>query len=256
MAATTGRSVLCSLLGAVLLTGCSVTGLVDSFTGEDVNREVRARGLPAEAVVLEIWDTGTKVNDDPVVGFRLELHAAGRDPWQAETRALVSILDLPRVQPGATLSARYLEEDPQQVALGAGSEEAATPVTVQEGASPPLRERLAIERILAADDQLGDARNHDCEAMTIAEAIARYVAGLDALDFEGAPADFVWAFARHRDAWEDAIPFFATFPELRGEMHALFDQIRRSDDAARTELERLEEEIWETWSAVETAERK
>lgn len=102
--------------------GCSLTGMVDQMTGEDLNREVRERGLPARATVLEIWDTGVKVNDDPVVGFRLEVEAAGQPPWRAETRSLVSILAIPRVQPGAVLHVRYDPADPSRVALDVGGE--------------------------------------------------------------------------------------------------------------------------------------
>jgi hypothetical protein len=99
-----------------LVAGCS--GFVARFTGEDIAREVRAKGLPAEATVLRIWETGVRVNDNPVVGFLLELRAEGREPWQAETKALVSILDIPQIQPGAVLEVLYDPEHPELVAIG------------------------------------------------------------------------------------------------------------------------------------------
>ncbi len=108
----------------VVLLGCSFSGMVERMTGEDVNRQVRAHGLPARGTVLDIWDTGVKVNDDPVVGLRLEVRAEGRPPWVGETKALVSLLDIPRVQPGATLAVRYDPTDPSRIAL-AGEEEPA-----------------------------------------------------------------------------------------------------------------------------------
>jgi len=113
-----------------LVTGCSVTGMVDRATGEDVNREIRQKGLPARATVVEIWDTGVTVNDDPVVGFRLEVEAVGRPQWRAETRALVSLLAIPRVQPGAVLPVRYDPSDPSRVAIDAGGEEEPPPEPV------------------------------------------------------------------------------------------------------------------------------
>jgi hypothetical protein len=106
------------LLAALLAQGCAgLSSLVDRATGEDVNRAVRASGLPATATVVAIWDTGTRVNDDPVVGFRLAVEAPGRDGWEAATRALVSILAIPRIQPGAVLAVRYDPADPQRVAI-------------------------------------------------------------------------------------------------------------------------------------------
>ena len=104
------------------LVGCSISGMVDRVTGEDVNRQVRAQGLPAHATVLEIWDTGVKVNDDPVIGFRLEVHAEGRPPWVGETKALVSLIHIPRVQPGATLPVRYDPAEPSRIALASEEE--------------------------------------------------------------------------------------------------------------------------------------
>ena len=96
--------------------GC-VSIMIDPFTGEDVAAEIRANGLPATATVLKIWETGVKVNDTPVVGFLLEVQAEGMQPYQAETKALISILQIPQIQPGAVLKVKYDPEDPNRVAL-------------------------------------------------------------------------------------------------------------------------------------------
>jgi metallo-beta-lactamase class B len=135
------------LSGALaLLPGCA---MVDHWTGEDVNRVVRERGVPAEARVLEIWDTGVRLNDHPVVGFRLEVEAAGRSPWQAETRAVVSILAIPRIQPGSVLAVKYDPADPSRVAIVARDEASQTtapplPVPVPDG---DLGDDLRVERL-------------------------------------------------------------------------------------------------------------
>ena len=39
-----------------------------------------------EARILEIWDTGVRVNDDPVVGFRLEVQPPDAEPYEATTK--------------------------------------------------------------------------------------------------------------------------------------------------------------------------
>lgn len=91
--------------------------MVDSYTGEDISREIRANGLPASGTVLKIWETGTRVNDNPVVGFLLEIDAEGMEPYRAETKALISILSIPQIQPGAVLPIRFDPEDPSKIAL-------------------------------------------------------------------------------------------------------------------------------------------
>lgn len=138
------------LLGAlsallVLGAGCSLTGMVDQITGEDLNREVRERGLPARATVLEIWDTGAEVNDDPVVGFRLEVDAEGRPPWHAEARSLVSILAIPRIQPGAVLPVRYDPTDPSRVAIEVEGQPGPTPQPEPEEGPLELADDLTVE---------------------------------------------------------------------------------------------------------------
>lgn len=101
---------------------CACASMIDSYTGEDVAREVRGKGLPAKGRVLKIWETGVRVNDNPVVGFLLEIHAKEMAPYEAETKALISILWIPQIQPGAVLPVRYDPKDPTRIALDIFSE--------------------------------------------------------------------------------------------------------------------------------------
>jgi hypothetical protein len=100
--------------GAVAGAGC---GIVDHYTGEKENRQIRASGVPAEATVVQIWDTGVTVNDDPVVGFLLDVKPESGAAFQAKTKALVSRLAVPRVQPGARLRVFYDPKDTTRVAI-------------------------------------------------------------------------------------------------------------------------------------------
>jgi hypothetical protein len=104
-----------ALMAASMCFGCA--SMIDPFTGEDVAREVREKGLPAEGIVLKIWETGVRVNHNPVVGFLLEIHAEGMAPYEAETKALISILWIPRIQPGAVLPVKYDPKNPNRIAL-------------------------------------------------------------------------------------------------------------------------------------------
>jgi hypothetical protein len=105
---------LTAALVAVSLTGCAIR---DRMTGEAEARQIRAVGIAAPATVVQIWDTGVTVNDDPVVGFLLDVKPEGQAPFQAKTKALVSRLAVPRVQPGAQLKVIYDPKDTTRVAL-------------------------------------------------------------------------------------------------------------------------------------------
>ena len=104
------------LLPSLLLCGCMMD-LVDRMTGEDRASEIRKSGRPGTARVLKIWDTGMSVNGNPVVGFRLEVRAEGIEPFEAETKALIGRLDVPRIQPGRELAVRFDPGDHTRVAL-------------------------------------------------------------------------------------------------------------------------------------------
>jgi hypothetical protein len=96
--------------------GCAIA---DRFTGEREAKQIRAVGVPADATIVKIWDTGVTVNNDPVVGFLLEVHpdGPGQAPFQAKTKALVSRLAVPRVQPGAHLRVSFDPKDTTRVAV-------------------------------------------------------------------------------------------------------------------------------------------
>jgi hypothetical protein len=71
------------------------------------NRSVLANGISAEAKILKLAETGTTVNDRPLVRFSLEVYPAGRPPFRADAEKLISILDIPRLQPGKVVPVKY-----------------------------------------------------------------------------------------------------------------------------------------------------
>jgi hypothetical protein len=71
------------------------------------NRSVLAHGRPAEAKILKIWDTGTTVNNSPMVRMLLEVQPPGEPAFQAETERLVSRLEIPQIQPGNVVGVKY-----------------------------------------------------------------------------------------------------------------------------------------------------
>jgi hypothetical protein len=74
-------------------------------------------GLPAEATVLKVWDTGVTVNNSPQIGMLLEIRAPGRSPYQAEIKQIVSRLQVSYYQPGQVLTVRYDPDDIKSIAI-------------------------------------------------------------------------------------------------------------------------------------------
>jgi hypothetical protein len=102
---------------AAMLSGCA---LIDRMSGVAEARSLHASGVPASARILQIWDTGIRVNDDPVIGMRVEVHPPdGTQYFATIHKSLISQLDIPRFQPGATVPVRFDPQHPARVALDA-----------------------------------------------------------------------------------------------------------------------------------------
>ncbi len=64
-------------------------------------------GVPAQATILEVSDTGTTINDDPVVRLLLEVEPSGQPIFQAETERVMSRVQLSQFQRGTVVQVKY-----------------------------------------------------------------------------------------------------------------------------------------------------
>lgn len=105
------------LLGAIAATGCA--GIVGKFSGRTEACAILAIGVPAPARIVRLIDTGTTINDDPVVDFVLEITPDDGPAFEATARALVGRLDVPAIQPGTIVRVKYDPAMPSRVAIDA-----------------------------------------------------------------------------------------------------------------------------------------
>jgi hypothetical protein len=107
------------IVGFMMLVSLTAGGcaLANRMSGISDAKELQKTGEPAEATILQIWDTGMTVNDDPVVRFLLEVHPAGKPVYQAETKIRISRIAISRFQPGAVVPVRIDPGHPKHVAL-------------------------------------------------------------------------------------------------------------------------------------------
>ena len=103
---------LAAIVGAA---GCG--SMVDGFSGRTEACAILAIGRPATGTILRLIDTGTTINDDPVVEFVVRVVPAEGDPWEAHTKGLVSRLDVPAIQPGRIVPVKYDPKNPARIAL-------------------------------------------------------------------------------------------------------------------------------------------
>lgn len=103
------------LLLALAAAGCA--SIIGHYSGRTEACAILAIGQPARAEILQLLDTGTRINDDPVVEFVLEVRPEGKPPYQARTRGWVSQLDIPAVQPGRVVPVKFDLQVPSRVAM-------------------------------------------------------------------------------------------------------------------------------------------
>lgn len=96
------------LVATVGTLGCAT--LFDEFSGRKEACSILAIGKPASGRIMRLIDTKTTINDDPVVEFVLQVTLPDGTSYEAHTKALISRLDIPSVQPGRVVPVKY---DPQ-----------------------------------------------------------------------------------------------------------------------------------------------
>jgi hypothetical protein len=102
---------------ASILAGCA---MIDRMSGVAETKRLQASGVAASARIMEIWDTGITVNQDPVIGMKVEVTRADGSTYSATIpKTLISRLDIPRFQLGAVVEVRVDPQDPAKVALDA-----------------------------------------------------------------------------------------------------------------------------------------
>ena len=97
-----------SLIGVGLFGAAATILLIGAPIASTLtNQSIATKGIPAEGKILKISDTGTTINNNPVVRLLLEVYPSGQPPFQAETERLIPRLQIPQIQPGAVVKLKY-----------------------------------------------------------------------------------------------------------------------------------------------------
>lgn len=104
-----------ALVATLFAGGCALS---DKLSGTSEARAIQQIGVPARATVLEVWDTGVTVNDDPVIGLKVRVEREGQAPYEAVIKkSRVSRVHVPQFQPGSRVPVKVDPASPARVAL-------------------------------------------------------------------------------------------------------------------------------------------
>lgn len=70
-------------------------------------RAIRVHGVPAEARVLDVADTGTLINYKPLMAVTLEVVPADGAPYRAVLKKVLTMADAGAFQRGAIIDVKY-----------------------------------------------------------------------------------------------------------------------------------------------------
>jgi hypothetical protein len=91
------------------------------FKRQAANAKLQQTGQPAQGQILAIQETGTRINDQPELAVTLNVNRPGQAPYQVQTTMVVSMLMIPRLQPGMTVPLKVDPMNPQVVAIDQAS---------------------------------------------------------------------------------------------------------------------------------------
>ncbi|GEM_PF-1926624 len=94
-----------TLIGMFLAFGAFIFPLI---AHRKAQRNILREGQSANAKILALSDTGTRINDNPLVSISLEVYSPTQPAFRAEVSQVVSIIHLPSFQPGKIVNVKYI----------------------------------------------------------------------------------------------------------------------------------------------------
>ena len=114
---------LLSTLLPILIIGVTAMVVLPLLTGllrnGSRNRFLLQNGQAAQASILKVWQTNVSMNDKPQFGFLLLVQPPQGQPFQAEAKMFVSLIQLVQIQPSTLVEVKYDPADKTKVAISA-----------------------------------------------------------------------------------------------------------------------------------------
>ncbi len=120
--AGTSIFVILSVCGGTILSIALTVGAI-IFARRMINKTVGANrgvlqdGMPAQAKIVGVRQTGVMLNNQPQILFDLDVHPPGGAPYRAQAKAVIPIINIPQFQPGVDVPVKIHPSDPTQVVL-------------------------------------------------------------------------------------------------------------------------------------------
>ncbi len=144
------------------VTGVSLVpfGLIFFFVGKrigtfsGVSPRLLDTGLPRRGLVTRMWETGVTMNNNPVLGFEINVVSERDEPYPATVQQSIPRMLVGAVLPGTVLGIEVDPEDPQRIAIDWSIAPEVPGPTPQENGD----EEMPVGRSVSAEDLLARGR--------------------------------------------------------------------------------------------------
>lgn len=82
-----------------------------------VSGKLMKTGVQRNGKILEMWDTGVTINNDPQVGLKVEVEDGQGKTYTVKTKSVISRLEAANIHPGLPVTVRVDPRDPQKIAI-------------------------------------------------------------------------------------------------------------------------------------------
>lgn len=110
-----GAAVLIPLVGILLMIGSI---LIPLFSGMREQSRILEHGQAAEARILAIRDTGTRINENPLIDISMEVRPSNYPAFMAQITQTISVVHLPSFQPGNIVDVKFVPGTDRVVIAG------------------------------------------------------------------------------------------------------------------------------------------
>lgn len=113
---------ICGITAVSLAVTAGVMFLVLRVVRKAINPDpgILQKGIPAQARIVSVQQTGVMVNYQPQVAMQLEIYAPDGTTYQAQTRAVIPMVNIPQFQPGVEVPVKIHPTDATKVVLDTG----------------------------------------------------------------------------------------------------------------------------------------
>ncbi|GJM41466.1 MAG: hypothetical protein DHS20C20_17480 [Ardenticatenaceae bacterium] len=117
----TGLIILSVLVVATIISVRTIKRIMSGHLQQDAaKQQIINNGIVAQAVVLEVWETGVHIRHKPQLGLHLKISPPNQAPYEAETQLIATPLQLVQLQSGKTISVHIDPNNPQNVVVNFG----------------------------------------------------------------------------------------------------------------------------------------